>query len=234
MKFVSRQRFLFTAVFSAAFLLPPGAPAQQAADSVGAADTSSSAIVRVGEDLYKIGNVLLDSRSREITVPGTVNMEKGLIELVACGPGGKLHESVLVLDVVPYHLQVALLLLGLRFIGGLEYQGDPRTPLGDSVEVRARWTLNGKTTTVRIEDLVWDIPHKRPMEHTPWIFVGSKLIQGRFMADAEKSLITTYHDPFTILDNPLTSGGDDELFKVNWNLVPPKGTPVEVIIKALK
>lgn len=226
-----RSLWLLAACFLA-LLVPPPASAQ--ADTTKSSDTTASPITRIGEDVYKIGNVILDSRKREIRIPGRVNMEKGMIELVACGPGGKLHESILVLDVVPYHLQVGLLLLGLRFVGGPEYQGDPRTPLGDSVEIQASWTLAGKTTTVRIEDLVWDIPHKRMMEHTPWVFVGSKLLQGQFMADAEKSLITTYHDPFTILDNPLPSGSDDELYKVNWNIVPPKGTPVEVVIKALK
>lgn len=204
-------------------------------DTLGAAanDTSQSQIAKVGDHTYKLGSLTIDSELREITIPGKVNMHKGMIELLACGPGGKTHESVLVLDVAPYHLQVALLLLGLQYVGGLAYQGDPHTPRGDSVEVWVKWKNGDRDTSVRGEDLVWDIPRNRHMEHTPWVFVGSIMSDGKFMADVEKSLITTYHDPLTILDNPLTTGGDDTLYRVNEDLVPAKGTPVEVRIKAL-
>jgi hypothetical protein len=207
---------------------------EQPADTSRAArDSSESEVVKVGEQIYKLGTLTINSERREIIIPGKVNMQKGMIELLACAPGGKTHESVLVLDVIPYHFQVALLLLGLKYVGGLQYQGDPHTPRGDSVEVYVRWTKGSHDTTVRGEDLVWDIPHKKSMEHTPWVFVGSQLEEGKFLADVEKSLITTYHDPLTILDNPAQSGGDDELFRVNESLTPPKGTPVTVIIKAI-
>jgi hypothetical protein len=71
------------------------------------------------------------------------------------------------------------------------------------------------------------------MVHTHWIFSGSRVINGTYMADMEGSIITTYHDPFTILDNPLPGGGNDELYVVNHDLVPPKGTQIELIIKAI-
>lgn len=194
------------------------------------ADSTQPPISKIGDNLYQLGSITLDSKKRELIIPGQVNMQKGIIELLACAPGGKVHESVLVLDVVPYHLQVALLLLGLKYVGGLEYQGDPRTPQGDSVEVWVTWKEEGKEKKVRGEEMVWDVVRNAPMETTPWVFVGSKVNQGTFMADVEKSLITTYHDPLTILDNPLTTGGNDEVYKVNEKLVPPKGTPVTVII----
>jgi hypothetical protein len=149
------------------------------------------------------------------------------------------HESVLVLDIVPYHLQVALLLLGLEPGGGLEYQGDPRTPTGDPVEVWVAWdrsdSTNGPSVAVRhrAEDLIYNIAAKKPMQRTHWVFVGSEIVNGRFMAQIEQSLITTYHDPFTILDNPLPTGGDDTLYVVNEQVVPERGTPVRVTIKAI-
>ena len=92
-------------------------------------------VVKLRDGIYKIGPILLDRNKDEVSLNGEVNMRKGLIEYLACARRGKLHESVLVLDVEPYQLQVALLLLGLEPRGNLEYQGDPRTPQGDSVEV---------------------------------------------------------------------------------------------------
>ena len=209
----------------------PGAPSDTIVSLT--KDTVQSPIIKLDSTTYKLGTLIIDSDRRSVKIPGFVNMQRGMIELLACGPGGKTHESVLVLDVIPYHLQVGLLLIGLNYVGGLDYQGDPRTPKGDLVEVWVKWKNGERDTIVRGEDLVWDIPRKQHMEYTSWVFVGSKMVEGKFMADVEKSLITTYHDPLSILDNPLPTGGDDELYKVNEQLVPPKGTPVEVTIRAL-
>lgn len=190
-------------------------------------------IEKISDSLYVVGSITLNSETRELILPGKVNMDSGLIELFACAPFGKIHESVLVLDIVPYHLQVCLLLLGLEYGANLKYQGDPATPLGDSVEVWARWRNGRETVLVRAEDMIYDLTSKKTMPYTHWIFSGSRMANGVFMADMEGSLITTYHDPFTIIDNPLPSGSNDELYVVNHALTPPKKTPVEVIIKAL-
>ncbi|MFI5252337.1 MAG: YdjY domain-containing protein [Bacteroidota bacterium] len=203
------------------------------AQSAAQPDSSENPIKKIGDDLFQLGTIRIDSKNRVLTMPGKINMQKGMIELVACATGGKTHESVVVVDVVPYHLQVALILLGLNYIGGLSVQGDTLTPRGDSVDVFMTWNKNGQDTTVRAEDFAWDIPNKRSMEHTPWIFSGSRMIDGKYMADVEKSLVTTYHDPNSILDNPLSTGRDDETYRVNESLVPPKGTPVKVTIKSI-
>jgi hypothetical protein len=207
----------------------------QSKDAVTAAgeDTSQNAIKKLGDDLFQLGTIRIDSKNRVLTIPGKINMQKGMIELLACAPGGKTHETVVLMDVVPYHLQVSLILLGLNYVGGLSVQGDTLTPKGDSVDVFVTWMKDGRDTTTRVEDFVWDIPREKPMEHTPWVFTGSKMMDGKYMADVEKSLVTTYHDPFTILDNPLSTGRDDEVYKVNDSLVPPKGTPVTITIKPI-
>ena len=197
-------------------------------------DTSAShPIVKLSPTTYKIGNILLDVDNRFVQFPGKINMDEGIIELLACTPGGKIHESVLVVDIVPYYLQVSLLLLGLNYGDNLEYQGDPNTPLGDSVEVWVEWHWENEDYKVRGEDLIFNHISKKIMTHTHWIFSGSRIVNGIFMADKEGSIITTYHDPFTILDNPLPGGGNDELYVVNHNLVPPKGTQVDLIIRAI-
>ena len=190
-------------------------------------------IVKLSSTTYKIGNILLNIEDRVVHFPGQVNMNEGIVELLACAPGGKTHESVLVVNIIPYHLQVALLLLGLNYGDNIEYQGDPNTPLGDSVEVWIEWQGINQEFRVRGEDLIFNLASKKTMTHTHWIFSGSRIINGTFMADREGSIITTYHDPHTILDNPLPGGGNDELYVVNSKLVPSKGTPVEVFVKAL-
>lgn len=198
-------------------------------------DIKEQVVKQLSDSLYQIGNITLNSRTNELLMPGKINMDKGIIELLACAPGGKVHESVLVIDVVPYHLQVSLLLLGLNYGGGVSFQGDPSIPKGDSVEVFVKWKdKEDNMQFYRGEDLVFNLKDSSVMKKTHWVFTGSKVIDGLFVADAEKSLITTFHDPFTILDNPSPDGAYDDFFIVNEKIVPPKGTKVEVIIKTGK
>lgn len=198
-------------------------------------DIKEQVVKQLSDSLYQIGNITLNSRTNELLMPGKINMDKGIIELLACAPGGKVHESVLIIDIVPYHLQVSLLLLGLNYGGGVAFQGDSSIPKGDSVEVFVKWTdEENNTKFYRGEDLVFNLKDSSVMKKTHWVFTGSKVIDGLFVADAEKSLITTFHDPFTILDNPSPDGAYDDFFIVNEKIVPPKGTKVEVIIKTGK
>jgi hypothetical protein len=165
-------------------------------------------------------------------MPARVNMSKGLVELLACGEMGKKHESVLVVEAAPEHIQVGLIVLGLEPVGGLEFQGDPETPRGDSVWIWAEWWVDGEHTLVRGEDLVHNYATKQPMQHTHWVFSGSEIVDGVFAASMEQSIVTTYHDPYTIIDNPLPSGADDTLYGANEGFVPEVGHPVTLVFKA--
>lgn len=192
-------------------------------------------MTKIGDGLYKLGNIDLDLNRKTITMYGKVNMSYGLIELLACTKIGKMHESALVMDVQPVHLQTALILLGLEYEGGLRYQGDPRTPKGDRVRIWVEWEKDGQTKRYRAEDLVFNRLTQKPMEHTDWVFSGSRINpNGTFMAQAVGTLITTFHDPDTIIDNPLPEGGDDTVYIVNTQLAPPKGTDIRMIIEPAK
>jgi len=195
--------------------------------------TPSPKVVKLKENLYKIGEVTVDTKKREASIHGWVNMNVGLIEYLACSAGGKLHESVLVLDVKPTILQVALILLGLEAEGDFQYQGDPNPPKGDPVEIWVEWNQEEEKKLLRAEDMILDNKKGKPMEHTNWVFTGSVIHEGRFIAEMEKSLIATYHDPAAILNNPLPEGADDTVYSVNSNLVPQRGTPITLTIKAI-
>lgn len=189
-----------------------------------------SEIERIGPGRFRIGNILLDKTSPTITMPAQVNMQQGMIELVACSSGGKLWESIFLVHAEPYHLQLALLLLGLNHKGGVRFQGDSTLPEGDKVIVYVE--KDGKRR--RVEDYVWDIPRKAPMEQAGFAFSGSKFINGEFGAQVTRTLITTQHDPYTILDNPMPTGVDSSEFEVNGKVTPPVGTTVTLVIQPMR
>lgn len=188
-------------------------------------------ISKTAPDIYKLGTVEVDARKRLLTVPAKVNMQSGLVELLASTTTGKLHESVLVVDVDPLYLQLGLLLLGLEPGGNpSSLAEDPQRP-GDMMDIWVEWKLKEQPKVKkRAEELILDLRNDAPMQRTPWVFLGSRVYKGRFLARELGSLITTYHDSTAIVENPLPSSRDDTLYEANPDTVPPVGTPVTLII----
>lgn len=195
-------------------------------------DSTKAPIKQLNETQYQLDNIIIDIDKRIITLPAEVNMQDGLVEVFLCARGGKIHESVLVSNVIPYYMKVALLLIGLKDGNDPMYTNEKSPVKGDPVTIWISWQSEGKEKKYRAESLIWNITDNATMEQTDWIFTGSRMEQGQFMADDVKSLITTYNDPSTIIDNPLVTGVNDEVYRANKNLLPPKGTAVTVIIKA--
>jgi len=178
-------------------------------------------------DVATLGSVVLDRATRTVTTTGWVNQVGGIVELLACGEKGKVHESVFVLAVNPLDLQAALLLAGCR--GGEVMPGFGLGPAaGSPVDMWVDWTdpESGEARRARAESFVWDVTREAPVQDGPWVFTGSVVYNGRFKALAEESLVATFWDPFAIVNNPYAIGGDDHACFVNTNTVPPLGTPI--------
>jgi len=165
-------------------------------------------------------------------------MNKGLLEYVLVSSGGKLHESLLSTDIEPFHLQIALLMLGLkRSPRPLRWQGDPDTPQGDPVDIWVMVTKNGRSDKFPAEK--WITVRNQagkfsPMEHRGFIFTGSIVRDGVFVAQMDRSIVALFHDPTAMFDNPAPEGGNDEVWFVDKQKVMPKGTDVIVSIQKKK
>ena len=188
-------------------------------------------VEKLSDSLYRIGSAQLDKDKKEISLSGQINMNEGLIEVLACGRKGKLHESVLVLDVAPHDVQVALLLLGLNHQEAIFNEDSTQVIAGDEITIQVTWEEDGITKTVHGEELVIDVVNHQPIQNARWIFLGSEIVNGHFMADVEETIIATYHDPYAIIDNGSQGANNDELYIANTGLLPPINTSVTVILK---
>ncbi len=131
-------------------------------------------------------------------------------------------------DAKPIHVQTALLLLGAKAGKCPGEKGSAGVPEGDRVAV---WVATKGKRPRRGEEFVWHKPEQRPMKQTTWVFTGSKIINGHYMADVGGSIVATYYDPEAILNNPLPTRTDDELYYVNVKTVPKLGTDVVVVFR---
>ena len=112
----------------------------------------------------------------------------------------------------------------------LKVQGDPHPPEGAPAEISVTWERGGETIRHRAEELIWNVLKNHPMQQTQWVFTGGRVINNQFTPQLFHNIIATYRDPDSLFNHPLAGGKDDRTYRVNTDLLPPKGTKVKVII----
>lgn len=191
-------------------------------------------IEKLPDGRTRMGVMTLDPVKRQIVMPGEIATWERNIEVLIASPRGRAYESVLVAPVRPFHFQLALLALGLTAGKPAESVGSSKAPLGDPMVVFVDWE-DPKTHAkkhVRVEELLYDEQTKKPMKEHPWVFVGSRMFDGRYMGDVLGDLIVTMHHPDAIVDNSLAEGTNDYIYNVNQKVCPKPGTPVTITIQA--
>lgn len=214
-------------------LVPPGRP-HPVPPKPGTFNPSLPIVQKIGPGLYSLGGIQIDKTARSITLPVKINMNKGLLEYLLVRDGGKTHESLFRTAVDPTQLQVAMLLLGAEGTNQpLSQQGDPDVPKGEPVELTVNYFHDGKIVPVRPEGWVARKDGDTPSASGPlqWVFTGSTVYNGRFMAQASGSIIAIYHDPVALFDNASPGGESDRIWFVNEAAVPPVGTPLTLTIR---
>lgn len=175
-----------------------------------------------------------------IEIDGLIANPPMPLEFVACADGGKAYESLVVLKCQPWNVHLALILAGLKEGGGPKSFGDITKPTGDLVLVFISWENDEQVISYRAEDLLIDAMSKKTLDLVGWSFSGSMFLDeidydtgqptGRkiYLADVEKNIVASWHDPAAILNLP-TQGG---LYLPYKELLPPAGTKIVMTIRA--
>lgn len=222
-------------------------PAQQSSGLTEKKPSTPPSIREVSPGVFQVGGVKLEKEARRVSFPAKLNMTDGPLEYLLVTTMGKLHESVLKTDLEPHHLQVAMLLLGAKGMqaapltnapsGGPITQppaGERNPPLpGEPVLIEVAWMRDGKQQHRRIEELVFNKRANEPMSKGPFTFTGSRVWQGKFVAQTEGSLIALITDLDAVFNNPRPNRDADDTWVVRKQEVPPLDTVVEVSITLL-
>jgi len=187
----------------------------------------------IGPGLFEIGKVRLNKNDKSVTFPAVLNMSPGLVEYVLVTETGKIHESLLRTDAEPYQIHMAMLLLGAKGAGTNAFPQKPDEPLpGDKVLLDIAWKdARGKEQKHRAEELIFNEQTKSPMSRGPWVYNGSRVFEGTFIAQQDGSIIALIEDPDALVNNPRQGRENDEIWEVKTNGLPPLNTAVEVTIR---
>ena len=191
----------------------------------------SNRVKKIGADLYRVGDVTIDSKLQAAAFPAKVNQIIGLIEYALVTEQGKTHESFLSTKIKPGDLHVAILLLGVK------------PPVNVSVEIA--WQEDGKWTRKSITNCIAQYPlevaseqeNKETQESfelkpSSWTWTGSRVrSSGILAADELGSILSLQPDPDALsLIDPMI---DTSRFGSHvWSKqVPKKDSMVQIFIR---
>ncbi|MEM9017792.1 MAG: YdjY domain-containing protein [Verrucomicrobiota bacterium] len=191
-------------------------------------------VTKIGNHRYRLGEILIDSKAREIRIPVVVNMrEGGPIEYILVHENGKVHESILTTATSPLQLQIAFQLLNFKSGDGdlfnvlippelLQKEGGNASDRGDSVNVHVRF--DGEERDVDAAQFIIDGATANPMTSEPWVYTGSRIEETVFMAEVEGSIVAIYLDHLAMLNMTREGADRDERWGANGDAVPEIGT----------
>jgi len=197
-------------------------------------------VKKVGETRYRLGEIEFDAKTREIRFPATVNMrEGGPVEYLLVNENGKVHESILTTAISPLHLQIVMKLL--RYKGGhgdvfnrlltpelIEKEGGKEADRGETVSFTFA-PEGGEPLTVN--ELVIDGESAEAMKPGGWIYTGSAVQEGAFMAEAEGSIIAIYLDHLALFNMTRDGAEIDERWGARHSVIPEIGTKGLITIR---
>jgi hypothetical protein len=203
-------------------------------------------VEKISEDSYKIGKITFNKKNRTITFETQCNLtESGsLLEyLLVHKNGEKVHESLLVTDIDPTNLNIALKLLNYKesqeLFRPITEEGIPAETypvVANDIRKAARllidivWKQDGQTKTAPITDWLTNRLTNKPMPVTPWVYNGSYILRGKFKAKLSGSIFAIFPNEGSIANYPAEDRYDDSLWLAGKNL-PPLGFKVTVTIK---
>ncbi len=198
-----------------------------------AASATALGFRQVDPDTYVLGLVTLHKRARTISFPVVINQRSNVVEYALVHETGKTHESILRTAAEPLHVHLAVLLLGATPANtNLFPEPASGNVPGTPMTIAVRWP-DGPGSRVRevgLEELVAVLPDRRPLRRSSWVYNGSYVTQGRFVAAGDGSIVAVYSDPAALINTTDPSRNNDDIHFVNSVALPPEGRSLELVI----
>ncbi|MBT3470347.1 MAG: hypothetical protein HOD72_13055 [Opitutae bacterium] len=196
-------------------------------------------IKKIAPGILELGGIQLDTKQYEIHFPAKINQRQNLIEYAIVHKDGKTHESLLQTEISPYQLQILLLLAkAQKFKEALpefDAEGHETPPLTPRPKHRIRIFVQDlrekENLSVPLGDWIINVDNGNPMQAEPWMYTGSRLYEGRFLAEEDGDIVAVYLNPVALFNSWIPGNNNDESWIPNPQKVPPVDTPVKVTLK---
>lgn len=203
-------------------------------------------VKKISPNTYLIGKVRLNKDTREITLPAQTNItnpDTPLEYLLVHLNGEKIHESLLITEADPTHVNLALKLLSyeespelFRLPGADGTPSEKYPVVADDIKKAARFSVHitwkgskGKGT-FPITQWLQNRLTKKTMPETPWVYNGSYIYEKKFHAKLTGNILAIFPNMGSIANYPGQDRWDDTLWFPAPN-IPDEGTPVTLTLR---
>lgn len=223
-------------------------PASPSAPATDASSTKAKpALTKLADGRMKLGEITFDPKTRQVRVPCSINMSEGLLEFAVVHENGKIHESLLITKCSPTDINVVMKLL--RYVASEELYAIEKEPgilsgeyphvpeetkKAARVDLKVEWEKEGKVQTVSLADCIMQAQTSKPMGQEPWIYGGSMIYEGAFLAEQTGDVASIFVSRGSLFLYPGKDNFNDDVWIVNDKRVPPQGTKVDFIIQPHK
>lgn len=185
--------------------------------------------------------ITIDREAGHIDLASQVVLREGeWLELLACTPNSREHESILTVNATPRHIHLALILLGLEPGAPLTFERQPdgefkiTPPSGPAVAVTLIYQADGKPVTVDANQWIVNQQTRKTLEDNHWLFTGSRFeeFDGNrvYLADPNGSVLSlvNFGDEILARSTTVTKDNDQQAWQANTPAIPPVGTDVTI------
>ena len=192
----------------------------------------------LGGQRYRIGEIIVDKKAGEFSVPGKILHLNAPLEYLAVSTDGmKGYESLLELSTSATNFNLACILIGLDEKNSVKprYQFDDLKPEGQAVAITLTWQKDGKTMSVSGANAMTS--GEETFDDDSWIYIGSSTLEDGqiFMADMTGTLIGFVHDPASVIEHINGGGiGAYGLLTGDESVLPPEGTAISLSVSLVR
>ena len=180
---------------------------------------------------HQFGPIEIDQDKREFSFPAVCNQTSGLVEYALVHEDGKTHESLFRTQVNPKLIHASLLLLKEKpqpaFFKLVEVNSSKLMQMPE-IEIMVEWEHNGSIHKTWINSMVLNQTDNRELSESAFVFTGSKVVEGTYLAEMDGSIIAVYHDSRATLNSRDLNSNSDDVWIANESKMPPKNLPVLV------
>lgn len=198
------------------------------------------AVRPISPGVLEYDNITLDTNKREIRFKAVVNQTSMIIEYAIVHEIGKTHESLLRTTISPFRLQTLLLIANaskfLERLPEFDVEGREKPPATPRPKHRIQIFLRDLRPDAKgnqpfpMANWIQNADTGQAMQGEPWMYTGSRIYEGEFVAELEGDIVAVYLTPNAMFNSWVQGNNNDEIW-IPTEGIPPVDSPVEVIFK---
>lgn len=224
-------------------VIPLGLQAQEQEKNKANSAKKADPLEKINKAIGKLrklpeGEVWIDLKNRQVVIDGEICLRRGPLEMLACPPHTKEHESIIQAHAKSFIVHTALLMVGAKSGKPVEWQPEYKPASGNKIEITVYWLdKEGKIKKCRAQEWIKNVKTQKAMTED-WVFAGSEFYTNpntkvrHYLADGGE-MICVSNFTTAMMDLPIESTQSREglIFEAFTDKIPPMKTPVRIVLK---